>query len=81
MFKGEKTSLFWVGLLILSLASISVFAMIWSMLMFYSSYPRGNLLNSFGYNVPVIVGGLVFMLVGFYMMRSGVKKTSIPPTL
>ena len=24
--------------------------------------------------VPVIVGGVVFMLIGLYMMKSGVKK-------
>ena len=76
MFKGEKTSLFWVGLLLLSVSSVALFSIIWSVISFNSSFPTGNLLNTFRNDIPVIVGAIVFMLVGLYMMKSGIKKHS-----
>ncbi len=70
MFEGEKTSLFWIGLLILSVASVGLFAVLWTLFR-YGSYSYTDALVS---SVPFIVAAVVFILVGFYMMRSGVKK-------
>ena len=72
MFRGEKTSVFWAGLLILSLASIILFAVVWSMRN-YASLPY-NLYYSVENNLPVIVGGIVFILIGLVMMKSGARK-------
>ncbi len=70
MFKGEKTLLFWAGLLILSLACVFLFSIIWSVRYYTLSF------NIFVVNnVPVIVGATVFILIGLYMMKSGVKKS------
>lgn len=68
MFEGEKTFVFWIGLIILGLASVGLFGIIWY-----------NLIRSFSlmpleYQVPLIVGVIVFNLIGFYMMKSGVIK-------
>jgi len=69
LFEGEKTYLFWAGLIILSLASLLLFAMIWS-LRYYSLQTSSYLVNNF----PQFLGAAVFILIGLYMMKSGVKK-------
>lgn len=73
MFEGEKTFVFWIGLIILGLASVGLFGLLW-----WSTtvmYPA-NQLEFFRGLVPFIVGGIVFLLIGLYMMKSGVKKKS-----
>ena len=70
MFKGEKTIVFWIGLIILGLASVSLFGIMW-IFAIWDEYR----LNMIKYYVPFIVGGFVFMLIGLYMMKSGVEKT------
>ncbi|MDH5461552.1 MAG: hypothetical protein OEZ29_03480 [Candidatus Bathyarchaeota archaeon] len=67
MFEGEKTIIFWIGLIILGLASIGLFSIVWfNAIDFYK--PPIEL------QVPFIVGTVVFILIGFYMMKSGVEK-------
>jgi hypothetical protein len=68
VFEGEKTFVFWIGLIILGFASVGLFAIVWF-----------NLIRSFyfmplEYQVPLIVGVVVFILIGLYMMKSGVVK-------
>ena len=71
MFEGEKTIVFWIGLIILGLASVSLFGILW-MLAVWNGY--GNRFSMLKHQVPTIVGGVVFILLGFYMMKSSVKK-------
>ena len=71
MFEGEKTIVFWIGLIISGLASVGLFGILW-MLAVWDGY--GNRFTMLKYQVPLIVGGVVFILIGLYMMRSGVKK-------
>jgi biotin transporter BioY len=73
MFEGEKTLVFWIGLIILGLASVSLFGMFWMITVVM--YPENRIEVLKGV-VPIIVGGLVFLLIGLYMMKSGVKKRS-----
>ena len=70
MFEGEKTFAFWIGLIILGLASVGLFTVAW----YHAIYDGDYYLKS---SVPLVVGGIVFILIGFYMMKSGVKK---PPS-
>ena len=72
MFEGEKTFVFWIGLIILGLASIGLFGILWNLAVWDGYGDRFEMLK---YQVPVLVGGIVFILIGFYMMKSGVKKT------
>jgi len=78
MFDGEKTNLFWVGLIILGFASVFTFGMLWQIVVSYLSYlSYSSPYNTYFYgwsNIPIIVGGVVFILIGLYMMKSGVKK-------
>jgi hypothetical protein len=68
VFEGEKTFVFWIGLIILGLASLGLFSIVW--------FNAVNLYApSMEIQVPFIVGTVVFILIGFYMMKSGVKKT------
>ena len=65
----EKASVFWAGLIILSLSSLVLFQEVWTAywnFRFYSNW--WNILS-----IPVIVGTIVFILLGFAMMKSGVK--------
>ena len=70
MFEGEKTFIFWIGLIILGLASVGVFGILW-MVAIWRYMDRIRMLEQ---AVPVIVGGVVFVLIGLYMMKSGTKK-------
>jgi len=72
MFEGKKTFVFWIGLIILGLASIGLFGILWRLAVWDGYGDRFEMLK---YQVPSLVGGIVFILIGFYMMKSGVKKT------
>jgi len=68
LFEGEKTYLFWAGLLVLSLASVVMFSVLWGV-RHYAVLSQG-----LEFNVPPMVGAIVFILIGLFMMKSGVKK-------
>jgi len=70
MFKGNKTSVFWFGLLIVGLASVILFSLLWSIIMFS---PPAQLNYYWKLYVPPIVGSVVFILIGWFMMESGRK--------
>lgn len=68
MFVGEKTWVFWVGLIILALASVSLFGIVWFNAVTVPYQP------DIEYQIPFIVGAVVFIIVGLYMMTSGIRK-------
>jgi len=71
LFEGVKGFVFWIGLIILGLASIGLFGILWAIAIWDIYLDRLTMLKQ---AVPVIVGGVVFILIGLYMMKSGVKK-------
>ena len=71
MFKGEKTIVFWIGLILLALALVYLFEIFWMLTVVMYPADRMEFLKGL---VPLIVGGVVFILIGLYMMKSGVKK-------
>jgi hypothetical protein len=71
LFSGEKQVLFWVGLIILAFASIILFALLWQ---FAYIQWHTDVSWMFRQSFPVIVGAVVFIFIGLYMMKSGVKK-------
>ena len=77
MFEGEKTLVFWLGLIILALASVSMFSLVWYNALYAVRYDG---YYSLDYQVPFIVGAGAFVLVGLYMMKSGTKKQKPPET-
>jgi len=68
VFEGEKTYVFWIGLIILGFASVGLFGIIWFDLI------RSIYFIPLEYQVPLIVGAVVFIFIGLYMMKSGVLK-------
>ena len=68
MVMTGKTWVFWLGLLIFATACVALFSTIW----YYSLYAYGYFSNLM---VPPIVGAVVFILVGLYMMYSGRNRT------
>ena len=74
MFEGEKTIVFWIGMILLGLASLGLFGILW-MLAIWNGY--GDRFNMLKYQVPPLIGGIVFILIGLYMMKSGVKERPV----
>jgi len=72
MFEGEKTFPFWIGLIILGLASVGLFGIFWMIVVWDGYMDRFRMLEQ---AVPLIAGGIVFILIGLYMMKSSVKKS------
>lgn len=72
MFRGEKTRIFWWGLIIFGIAVVELFTVFWYGVLIYSGShyysPDWRILG------PPIFGGIVFLLIGLYMMQSGAKK-------
>ncbi|HJW98428.1 MAG TPA: hypothetical protein VJ529_04795 [Candidatus Bathyarchaeia archaeon] len=64
--EATKTRIFWKGLVLFGLALISLFAVVWYTFVFP--------LFSWQYSTPWAVGSVAFLLIGFYMMRSGIEK-------
>jgi hypothetical protein len=74
MFEGEKTYVFWISLIILGLASVVIFSIVWFNIL---SLLRASVIFlglPFEYQVPYIVGAVIFFLIGLYMIKSGKKK-------
>lgn len=70
-FRGEKTSVFWVGLNVMSLAFVIGFAEIWNSTRIWIDL-RVLLLD----HISIIAGTIVFVLIGLFMMKSGVKESN-----
>jgi len=80
MFRGEKTAVFWIGLLILGMSSMVLFSTIWYILL--ASVSSQTAYFSWGSWVPPIAGAVIFLLIGLYMMKSGTRqKKESEPTI
>jgi hypothetical protein len=64
---------FWIGLILLALALVSLFEIFWMVTVVMYPANRMEFLKGL---VPLIVGSVVFVLIGLYMMKSGVKEKS-----
>jgi hypothetical protein len=64
--EARRTRIFWLGLVLFGLALISLFAVVW--------YTFVYALFSWQYSIPWVVGSVAFLLIGSYMMRSGIGK-------
>jgi len=72
VFEGEKTLVFWIGLIILGLASVGLFGIVYTIAVWNGYIDRFAMLKQ---AVPLIAGAIVFILIGLYMMKSSVKKS------
>jgi putative Mn2+ efflux pump MntP len=67
VFEGEKTRVFWWGLIFSAFSVCVLFTIFWYTLAISTGL-------DLVYLAPAIFGGIVFLLVGLYMMKSGTKK-------
>lgn len=75
MFRGEKIRIFWWGLVIFGLAIVGLFGILWYL--FVLDWGSWLYRGGWRFSVPWIFGSVVFLLIGLYMMMSGVKKEEI----
>lgn len=66
---SEKTRIFWVGLVIFGLSATILFTELW-----YTVIVAPLWSVDWRFLVPPVVGSVVFILIGLYMMMSGFKK-------
>ncbi|MEM3626461.1 MAG: hypothetical protein QXZ25_00335 [Candidatus Bathyarchaeia archaeon] len=60
------------GLIIFALAALLLFAIVWYNIVW--SYTVQSIIQSIKVQVPFIVAAIVFILIGLYMMKAGIKK-------
>lgn len=70
---GEKTMVYWIGLILLGAASVFLFGFLWMFIVILHPSHREIVRSPL---IPMIVGGVVFVLIGIYMMRTGLGKSS-----
>lgn len=67
MVEGEKTSIFYTGLFIFGGCLFGLFAITWFMFVFDVRY-------TWRYYTPFVFGCAVFLVIGFYLMKIGVRR-------
>lgn len=88
MFKGEKTTTFWIGLVALGYSIFQFIQAFWVPLYVSTTYPLGitYYVTSFDLGlfiraleeyIPNIIAGIIFLIIGLYIMKVGVKKQPI----
>ncbi len=73
LFKGEKTSIFWAGLIVASLSFFVLLMNFWNARV----YESWELSFYFWSGLPVIIAGIYFILIGLFIMKSGIKKNNM----
>jgi hypothetical protein len=71
MFEGKKTIVFWIGLLVLALALVILFSFLWYVMVVFAPLNFGS--YTWKYLTPPVIGSVVFILIGLYMMKSGTR--------
>lgn len=71
--RKEKTMVFWLGLILFCLASISLFEHVWMITVV--TYPDNRLEFTKGI-VPSVAGSIIFIIIGITMMRS--RHSAVP---
>ncbi|MGD0450471.1 MAG: hypothetical protein ABSA79_05375 [Candidatus Bathyarchaeia archaeon] len=86
MFSGEKKTTFWIGLVALGYSISQFFQAFWLTIYLSGIYPNENYETSFNLTLfrlaleeylPNIVAGIIFLVIGLYLMKVGVKKQPI----
>lgn len=83
MFSGEKKTTFWIGLVTLGYSIFLFFQAFWLTIYYSGIFPSDTYDTNFNLTLfrlvleqylPNIVGGIIFLVIGLYMMKIGVKK-------
>ena len=83
MYKGEKTAVFWVGLLVFGYSIAQFCGAVWQTIWWLVIYPRAlpaTVSTTFIEAesvlpmIPLVISGVIFAVIGRYMMKRGVKQ-------
>jgi putative Mn2+ efflux pump MntP len=85
VFKGEKTTVFWIGLVSLGYSIFQFFQAFWVSIYNSTVYPIGTtyyvthlyiglFIRELVEYIPNIIAGIIFLVIGLYLMKVGVKK-------
>jgi len=77
MFKGGKTATFWIGLVALSYSIYQFCLAGWEIIYLYviRQYPATMAISQLiPVLIPQIIGGVIFLIVGLFIMIVGNKK-------
>ena len=90
LFKGEKTALFWAGLVSFGVSLYFLCNAIWQVIYYYfvvpqvthqiitSAFSSSLFMTILGVAVPSLFGGTIFMVIGLMMMKAGIKRNQSP---
>ncbi len=84
MFKGERTRIFWIGLIVLIIGLYFFGNTIYSLGLFFYAY-YSHPLPDFYFSpwtyvrieAPSLTSGIILILVALYLMKLGVKKNNL----
>ncbi len=74
MFKGEKTAIFWLGLVVFGYAIYNFFESGWQTYLNYDVRTEFGLVYNLRFMLPSLVMGLIFLSIGLTIMRAGIRK-------
>ncbi len=77
MFKGEKTAIFWLGLVVLGYAVYNFFESSWQTYLTYDVRMPEGITYNLRFILPSLVMGVIFFVIGLTTMRAGIKKNQI----
>ena len=73
MFEGEKTAIFWLGLVVFGYSIYEFFVAGWQTFLMNPDF-------GFSYKLqvafPPIVGGIIFIIIGLLIMKAGIRKNN-----
>ena len=91
MFNGEKTAVFWAGLIVFGFSLFQFCNAVWQTIYTYFLLPLTyesplaattygkNAIIAISYSVaPLVISGVIFVAIGLYMMKAGIRK-NVPP--
>jgi xanthine/uracil permease len=79
LFEGEKTAVFWLGLVVFGYSIYQFCIAGWQIFYYGLLFPISTLSipwYAFTLNtvIPAIIGGIIFLVIGLYIMKAGVKR-------
>ena len=78
MFRGEKTVAFWIGLVVFGYSIYQFCIAGWYILYFTFIFPKTIIISPYPTaltsEIPPIIGGIIFMVIGLYVMKVGIRK-------
>jgi hypothetical protein len=89
LVKGERTAVYWVGFVLFGFSLFVLLTTIWEIVFdiyFYSvssdvfSTSSSLKFTLIAGEVPLLILGIIFLAMGLYMMKEGVRKNQSPLT-